>query len=89
MFIIWPYYPALILWIFIFNQTKDASQKQAELYEHIKDSKSHYDAQTLDVATADQMEAMPIAEMDRETEAEPMEVDEEITMPEIDEQKVS
>lgn len=35
---------------------QEHESKKADLYEHVKDSKSHYDEQTLDVATAEQQE---------------------------------
>ncbi|XP_053396218.1 midasin-like isoform X2 [Mercenaria mercenaria] len=37
------------------NQESE-EQNKSDLYEHVKDSKSHHDAQTLDVATAEQQE---------------------------------
>ncbi|CAH1798601.1 unnamed protein product [Owenia fusiformis] len=42
------------------NEAKQQEQKaeEAGLYEHIKDSESHYDTQTMDVATDDQQQPM-------------------------------
>ena len=33
--------------------------RQSDIYEHIKEASGHHDAQTLDVATADQQQAVP------------------------------
>jgi len=35
---------------------QNQEERQADMYEHVKDSESHYDTQTLDVATAEQQE---------------------------------
>lgn len=43
------------LWALFFLQESN-EQKKSDLYEHVKDSRSHHDAQTLDVATAEQLE---------------------------------
>lgn len=71
-----------------FQSQNTDSKKEAEIYAHIKDSMSHHDAQTLDVAKDEQVEAMSKTEMYREMEPEPMEVEEDISMPQNDDEKV-
>lgn len=51
--------------------------RQSDLYEHIKEAESHHDAQTLDVATKDQQQAVPnlsdeeAEDIDKEQQMEP------------------
>ena len=46
------------------------------MYEHIKDSHSHHDAQTLDVATADQQQPIPDNEGESDLEGDDMQMKE-------------
>ena len=39
------------------------SDKRSELYEHVKDSQSQYDTQTMDAATANQEQTQPVPMM--------------------------
>lgn len=59
-------------------QPIEEENKKSDLYEHIKDSKEHYDAQTLDVATTEQQEEQPIIKP--ETESGDSEVEEDTKM---------
>ena len=70
---------------------KDEGEREepmdADLYEHIKDSSSHHDAQALDTATADQQAEQPIPNKDME--AESPDDGQDIDMTEDTEEKVS
>ena len=49
------------------DTSNEEENKKSDLYEHIKDSKQHYDAQTLDVATAEQQEQQLIIRPENES----------------------
>ncbi|XP_062616180.1 midasin-like, partial [Saccostrea cucullata] len=68
------------------EENQDSTEKDSELYEHIKDAKSSHDAQTLDVATDKQQmeEAVPNREVDPENEG----VEEEVMMEEDKEEEI-
>ncbi|XP_048240547.1 midasin-like [Haliotis rufescens] len=63
------------------QEKENKPQKESDLYEHIKESSSQYDAQTLDVATAEQQEEQPVANQNEE-EAEPMGEDDDLELQE-------
>ncbi|KAK3603576.1 hypothetical protein CHS0354_028005 [Potamilus streckersoni] len=57
------------------DQEAEEQGRETDLYEHIKDSTSHYDAQTLDVATVDQQQqAVPNKENEEVSENEDTDV---------------
>ncbi|XP_067673927.1 midasin-like [Haliotis asinina] len=63
------------------QEQESKPQKESDLYEHIKEATSHHEAQTLDVATAEQQEEQPVANQ-KEEEAEPMEEDDDLELQE-------
>ena len=69
---------------------QDDTKKESDIYEHIQDSDSHYDQQTMDVATADQQKAQEEQPKpsNEEEDAEPMSKDDDISMMETQEIKV-
>ncbi|XP_061171072.1 midasin-like [Saccostrea echinata] len=70
------------------KENQDSTEKVSELYEHIKDTKSSHDAQTLDVATDKQQmeEAVPNKEVDQESGG--VEEEEEVKMEEDNEEEM-
>ncbi len=50
---------------------KEQRETESDLYEHIKDATSQYDAQTLDVATAEQQQEQSVPNLQEEEGEEP------------------
>ncbi|XP_060562548.1 midasin-like, partial [Ruditapes philippinarum] len=65
------------------NQESE-EQNKSDLYEHVKDSKSHHDAQTLDVATAEQQEEQGQITHENEEDNSDVDGDEEMAEDEKD-----
>ena len=67
------------------DTSNEEENKKSDLYEHIKDSTQHYDAQTLDVATAEQQEEQPIIRPENESHDSDVEGDVKMENNELDE----
>ena len=67
------------------DTANEEENKKSELYEHIKDSKQHYDAQTLDVTTAEQQEQQPIIRPENESHDSDVDDDDNVKMNDEDE----
>ncbi|XP_050394421.2 midasin [Patella vulgata] len=52
------------------EEEKNQEKKEGDIYEHIKDSKSHHDAQTLDAATDEQLEKQSVLKEEKEDKPE-------------------
>ncbi|XP_041350636.1 midasin-like [Gigantopelta aegis] len=67
------------------DDNPDESDKpNTDLYEHVKDSTSHHDAQTLDVATDEQQAQQPVPNKNMEEEGEPVDEEDDVLMDEQD-----
>ena len=62
------------------SEQQENEPQESDIYEHIKDSSSHHDAQTLDTATEEQQQkACPAQDMEeKEVAMEEDNVDEEV-----------
>ncbi len=71
------------------QEPDETSDETSDMYEHIKDATSHYDAQTLDTATEDQLKEQPVPNIPEEGGDDVEEGEEVEPLDEMETQEVS